>query len=193
MSTSTFNGAMALAATLACLVAVTPASAQQGRNVPNALQGFAQNRDEPVRINADNLEVRDKEKVAVFSGNVVVQQGDTTLRTRDLLVHYDGDGANPAAAAGTPMESGQIRRLEATGGVVVRTKDQTASGETGVFEMKTNTVTMDGSPVVLTQGPNVIRGRKLVVNLITGVSSFQGGRVESLIIPGSLKDQDKPR
>ncbi len=192
MSTSPFNGAMALAATLACLVAVTPASAQQGRNVPNALQGFAQNRDEPVRINADKLEVRDKDKVAVFSGNVVVQQGDTTLRTKDLLVHYDGDAAKPTTA-GAPMESGQIRKLEATGGVVVRTKDQTASGETGIFEMKTNTVTMDGTPVVLTQGPNVIRGRKLVVNLITGISSFQGGRVESLIIPGSLKDQDKPR
>ncbi len=192
MSISPFNGAMALAATLACLVAVSPASAQQGRNVPNALQGFAQNRDEPVRINADKLEVRDKDKVAVFSGNVVVQQGDTTLRTKDLLVHYDGDAAKPTTE-GAPLESGQIRKLEATGGVVVRTKDQTASGETGVFEMKTNTVTMDGTPVVLTQGPNVIRGRKLVVNLITGVSSFQGGRVESLIIPGSLKDQDKPR
>lgn len=192
MSTSPFTGAMALAATLACLVAVTPASAQQGSNVPNALQGFAQNRDEPVRINADKLEVRDKDKVAVFSGNVVVQQGDTTLRTKDLLVYYDGDAAKPGAE-GAPLESGQIRKLEATGGVVVHTKDQTASGETGIFEMKTNTVTMDGAPVVLTQGPNVIRGRKLVVNLVTGISSFQGGRVESLIIPGSLKNQDKPR
>ncbi|MGQ3676086.1 LptA/OstA family protein [Xanthobacter sp. TB0139] len=190
MTRSSFHGAMALAAVLASLVSVSPALAQ-GRDVPNALQGFARNKDEPVRINADKLEVRDKDKVAVFSGNVVVQQGDTTLRTRDLLVHYDGESAKPAD--GAPMQSGQIRKLEATGGVVVRTPEQTASGQTGIFEMKTNTVTLEGAPVVLTQGENVIRGRKLVVNLETGVSRFQGGRVESLIMPGSMKDQQKQR
>ena len=38
--------------------------------VPNALQGFSQNRDQPVKIEAASLEVRDKDKVATFSGNV---------------------------------------------------------------------------------------------------------------------------
>ncbi|MFG1296212.1 LptA/OstA family protein [Xanthobacter variabilis] len=161
----------------------------QAQNVPNALQGFARNRDEPVRINADSLEVRDKDKVAVFSGNVVVVQGDTTLTSKDLQVYYDGS-ASPEDGAG--FKQGQIRKLEAAGGVVVRTKDQTATGETGVFEMKSNTVTLTGKPVVLTQGPNVIRGQKLVVNLISGVSRFEGGRVESLIVPGSLKNQGAP-
>lgn len=211
-------GALLLAtllATTATLTALTGAAAQ-GQNVPNALQGFARNRDEPVRINANSLEVRDKDKVAVFSGNVVVVQGDTTLNSKDLLVYYEGsvagqDAANgaatppqggaqatvpaaPAAAgdAGSAMKQGQIRKLEATGGVVVRTKDQTATGENGVFDMKTNTVTLVGKPVVLTQGPNVIRGQKLIVNLVTGVSRFEGGRVESLIVPGSLKNQAPP-
>lgn len=168
----------------------TGEAAAQGQNVPNALQGFARNRDEPVRINADSLEVRDKDKVAVFSGNVVVVQGDTTLTSKDLQVYYDGTAAAPEDGAG--FKQGQIRKLEASGGVVVRTKDQTATGETGVFEMKTNTVTLTGKPVVLTQGPNVIRGQKLVVNLVSGVSRFEGGRVESLIVPGSLKNQGTP-
>lgn len=162
----------------------------QAQNVPNALQGFARNRDEPVRINADQLEVRDKDKVAVFSGNVVVTQGDTTLTAKDLQVYYDGSVAAPEEGAG--FKQGQIRKLEASGGVVVRTKDQTATGETGVFEMKSSTVTLTGKPVVLTQGPNVIRGQKLVVNLVSGVSRFEGGRVESLIVPGSLKNQGAP-
>lgn len=175
------------ASLLACAV---PAMAQGGSNVPNALQGFARNRDQPVRINADALEVRDKDKTAVFSGNVVVQQGDTTLRSKDLLVYYDGSVGAPAGG-GEPAKSGQIRKLEATGGVVVKTKEQTASGDTGLFDMKTNTVTLTGRPVVLTQGPNVIRGQKLVVDLATGVSRFDGGRVESLIVPGSVK-QDAP-
>ncbi len=187
------------------LLAGTEAHAQaQGQNVPNALQGFARNRNEPVRINANSLEVRDKDKIAVFSGNVVVVQGDTTMQSKDLLVYYEGSvapgtaGEGQTASAqtgapqqGEPVKSGQIRKLEATGGVLVKTKEQTASGDTGIFEMKTNTVTLVGKPVVLTQGPNVIRGQRLVVDLVSGVSRFEGGRVESLIVPGTLKDQAK--
>jgi lipopolysaccharide export system protein LptA len=165
-----------------------PAEAQQG-NVPNALQGFAKNRDQPVRINANSLEVRDKDKIAVFSGNVVVVQGDTTMNTKDLLVYYDGSVGAPQE--GAPMRQGQIRKLEAKGGVVVKTKEQTATGDSGIFMMADNTVTLVGKPVVLTQGPNVIRGQKLVVDLVTGVSKFEGGRVESLIVPGSV-NQNQP-
>ncbi|MEP9354352.1 LptA/OstA family protein [Xanthobacter sp. KR7-65] len=185
-----------MVAALGLAVLAGPAAAQTS-NVPNALQGFARNRDQPVRINADSLEVRDKDKVAVFSGNVLVTQGDTTLRSKDLLVYYEGSVGGQAAAgpqSGTdPAQKGQIRKLDATGGVVVKTKEQTATGDSGSFDMKTNTVTMVGKPVVLTQGPNVIRGQKLVVDLVTGVSKFEGGRVESLIVPGSLKDQAPPK
>ncbi|MFG1350612.1 LptA/OstA family protein [Xanthobacter autotrophicus] len=194
---------VSLAATGTVLLSLAAPSAAwaQTSNVPNALQGFAKNRDQPVRINADSLEVRDKDKVAVFSGNVLVTQGDTTLRSRDLMVYYEGSvaqqaGGQPAgeqASGVDPSQKGQIRKLEAVGGVVVKTKEQTATGDSGVFEMKTNTVTLLGKPVVLTQGPNVIRGQKLVVDLVSGVSKFEGGRVESLIVPGSLKQDTLPK
>ncbi|ABS65325.1 LptA/OstA family protein [Xanthobacter versatilis] len=195
--------AMLVAAPGTALVGVATSSSAvaQTSNVPNALQGFAKNRDQPVRINADSLEVRDKDKVAVFSGNVLVTQGDTTLRSKDLMVYYEGSvaqqaGGQPAGEQANgvdPSQKGQIRKLEAVGGVVVKTKEQTATGDSGVFEMKTNTVTLVGKPVVLTQGPNVIRGQKLVVDLVSGVSKFEGGRVESLIVPGSLKQDTLPK
>ncbi|MFG1301306.1 LptA/OstA family protein [Xanthobacter sp. V3C-3] len=182
-------------AALGLLACGVPAAAQTANNVPNALQGFARNRDQPVRINADSLEVRDKDKVAVFSGNVLVTQGDTTLRSKDLAVFYEGSVGQQSGGEQKgvePAQKGQIKKLEATGGVLVKTKEQTATGDSGTFEMKSNTVTLVGKPVVLTQGPNVIRGQKLVVDLISGVSRFEGGRVESLIVPGSLKDQAPP-
>ncbi len=59
-----------------------PAPDQQGSTMPNALQGFARNRNEPVKIDANRLEVHDKDKLAIFSGNVYVQQGDTNMRCR---------------------------------------------------------------------------------------------------------------
>ena len=70
--------------------------------------------------------------------------------------------------------------MEATGGVVVTQKDQTATGDRGDFDMPTNTVTLSGN-VVVTKGQDVLRGQKLVVNMTTGVSRIEGGRVDALI------------
>ncbi|QIB34188.1 LptA/OstA family protein [Ancylobacter pratisalsi] len=186
-------------ALLAALGALAPhqAGAQGGSNVPNALQGFATNRDQPIRIDANSLEVRDQEKQAIFSGNVVVQQGDTTMRCKELVVFYDGKGSGAASestamASGSPINSSSVRRLEINGSVVVTTKEQTATGDQGVFESAANTITLTGNPVVLSQGPNVIRGKKLTVDLTTGTSRFEGGRVESLLVPNSMKQTDAP-
>lgn len=190
------------AASLVLLVAAPATGLAQSRNVPNALQGFANNRDQPIRIDANSLEVLDQQKKAIFSGNVVVQQGDTTLRSRELVVFYDGKGAGTGAgaadtakagealASGNPMSSSSIRRLEINGSVVVTTKEQTATGDQGVFETASNTITLTGNPVILTQGPNVIRGKKLTVDLANGASRFEGGRVESLIVPNSVKQME---
>ncbi|HWK98183.1 MAG TPA: LptA/OstA family protein [Pseudolabrys sp.] len=168
--------------------------AQQNKGPPNALQGFSQNRDEPVHIESNTLEVRDKDKVATFSGDVRVKQGDTAMRSRDLVVFYEQEGGAqsggkpmPAATAG-PGGSQKIKRLEARGDVVVTQKDQTATGETGIFDMKTNTVTLNGN-VVMTQGKNILRGDKLMVDLTTGVSRVESGknnrgRVQGLFLPG---------
>ena len=117
--------------------------------MPNALQGFSQNRDQPVHIEAASLEVRDKDKVATFSGNVVVTQGDTSMRCKSLVVFYDqedGKGGKTSMKAAQPGPGGkqQIRRLEAIGGVVVTQKDQTATGELGIFDMKTQHHHADG-------------------------------------------------
>ncbi len=161
---------------------------------PNALQGFSKNRNEPVHIQAAKLEVRDKQQVATFSGDVRVKQGDTDMRCRILKVYYDrkkDDGKTKVDTikAATPGPGGEqsIRRLEAIGNVVVTQKDQTASGKLGIFDMKSNTVTLTGN-VVMTQGQNVLRGDKLVVNLTSGVSRVESGknghgRVEGLFVP----------
>jgi lipopolysaccharide export system protein LptA len=155
----------------------TPAQTQGQANkgVPNALQGFSENRGQPIAIEAARLEVRDKSKVATFSGNVKVVQGDTTLRCKSLVVFYEDQATPGAAKAANPGPGGsqQISRLEARGGVVVTQKDQTATGELGLFDMRTNTVTLSGG-VVVSQGQNVVQGDKLVVDLTTGVSRVDG-------------------
>lgn len=153
--------------------------------VPNAMQGFSQNRDKPIQIDAASLEMRDKDKAATFSGNVKVVQGDTTMLCKTLVVFYDNDQSSkkPAMKAATPGPAGSssIKRLEAQGGVTVTQKDSTVTGDRGIFDMRTNTVTMHGN-VLLTKDKNVLRGDRLVVDLTTGVSRVESnsGRVQGV-------------
>jgi lipopolysaccharide export system protein LptA len=202
------------------MIAAGDAGAQSATTgVPNAMQGFSQNRDQPIQIEAATLEMRDKKKEATFSGNVKVVQGDTTMTSKTLVVFYDSTSAaaptpansskaaKPAAiqsASPGPGGSSSIRRLEAKGNVVVTQKDQVVTGETAVFDTKTNLITMLGG-IVLTQGKNVLRGDRLMVDMTTGVSRVEseGGRVQGLFQsspggpgPGSsapLGGANKPR
>lgn len=182
------------------VVAIGEAYAQSAvQGVPNAMQGFSQNRDQPIQIEAASLEVRDKQKEATFTGDVKVVQGDTTMKSKSLVVFYDGakSADQPAGAPAKGAQKGQIkaaqpgpggsssiRRLEARGSVVVTQKDQVVTGETAVFDTRTNLVTMLGGSggVVLTQGKNVLKGDKLIVDMTTGTSRVEstGGRVQGL-------------
>lgn len=186
--------------------AQTPSKGEGGTtmSMPNAFQGFARDRKVPVKIEADSLEVHDRERYAVFTGNVVVQQGDSTMRSRQLKVHYEGaltaqlKGESPPAAKADGQVKRQdaaqrIRRLEAMGGVIITSKDQRATGDLGVFDMRNNTATLTGN-VVVSQGPNVMRADKLVVDLDTGWSRLESagkdgrGRVQGVFVPGSMDD-----
>ena len=189
-----------LAPGLAAAQAPRPAAAPP---VQSLLQG-GQDKDQPVQIEAAALEVRDKSKMATFSGDVQVVQGDTTMKCQKLVVFYgqevgiaqaaapapDAKPA-PAPAPAGPKGAQNIRRIEARGGVTVITKDQNASGDLGVYDLIAKTITLTGN-VVVSQGQNVIHGERVVVDTVTGnarvESNNQGGgatpsRVRALIQP----------
>ncbi len=222
--TSFLNSRLAIG--LACAAfafAMAPgdaASQSAVTGVPNAMQGFSQNRDQPIQIESVSLEMRDKKKEATFTGNVKVVQGDTTLTSKVLVVYYESGNRNaqPAAPANaktsgkaasapksasaqSPMQSStpgpggasSIRRLEAKGDVIVTQKDQVVTGETAVFDTKTNLITMLGG-VVLTQGGNVLRGDRLMVDMTTGVSRVESdsGKVQGLFSPSGQNGPGLP-
>jgi lipopolysaccharide export system protein LptA len=181
---------------LASLALTLAAGAQPAQQPGNAMQGIQLNRDQPVKIESDALEVRDKSKQATFMGNVKLTQGETILQSKMLIIFYDDTPAAPApkktasatAQKGAAVPGGQqIKRAEAKGNVLVTQKDQTAKGDSGVFDVKSNTVTLTGN-VVVTQGTNVLRGDRMVVNLDTGVARVESDktkRVEGLFNPST--------
>lgn len=171
---------------LTLLLAGGTAFAQEA--VTSAFKGFSGRGDEPVSIEADKLDVQEGEQNAVFSGNVVVVQGASTLRTNRLTIFYEKGEAPSGAATGSDsvVTGRQIRRLQADGAVIVTSGDQRATGARGVFDMPSNTVVMTGN-VVVTQGNNILKGDRLFVDLTTQKSRVEsansGGRVQGVFGP----------
>jgi lipopolysaccharide export system protein LptA len=191
-----------LALGLAVFAAAVARPAAQEQSSGSSMQGFALNRDQPVKIESNTLEVRDKIRQATFIGDVKLIQGETTLKCDTLVVFYEDTAMAPSKKSqqgGAQAQKGgsggqQIKRAEAKGNVFVTQKDQTASGEFGIYDAKGNTVTMTGN-VVMTKGPQVMRGDRMVVNLTTGVTNVTnkiGGRVEVLMQPGAKDGKEAP-
>jgi len=182
----------------AALLGSAPAAAQGSHaDSPGLLPGAqGQAHDQPIQIDAKSLEVHDKSKTATFTGDVKVVQGDTTMTCKTLVVFYGQElglgGGKPIAASNSTADAApnaqNIRRIEARGNVNVLSRDQSASGDLGVYDILKKTITLTGN-VVVSQGKNVIHGGVVVVDTVTGnahvepVPGAPQGRVRALIIP----------
>ncbi|MCT4655765.1 MAG: LptA/OstA family protein [Cohaesibacter sp.] len=163
---------------------VTGVGVAQAQGMAEVVSGLRTDPDAPIEVEADQLDIYDQKKIAVFKGNVIATQGETRLTTASLTIHYSGGGSGTAQS---------ITRLEANGGVVVSQKDQKATGNRAFVNMTTEQITLSGN-VVLTQGRNVLRGTELFINMRTGAarlasnkpkqaSGGKKGRVQGLFIP----------
>jgi len=149
-----------------------PGSAQ---GIGSSFETYQANTDAPIDIEADVLEVDDKQKQAVFKGNVVARQAGFSLKAKELAVYYAGQpsGDITSANADAGGANGRIRRIEAKGKVLVTTNDdQSATSEWANFDVEQQVVTIGGN-VVLSQGENVLRGDRLVIDLQSGKSRFE--------------------
>lgn len=181
MMMATIRGAALAALFLAASLAASHAQQSDSRMTGIKLDG-----NEPIEIESDRLEVREAEGVAVFTGNVQVVQGPTLLRSGTMTVYYSQDGGSASTG------SSDIDRLEVDGKVYVRSERQVATGDRGTFDMKSETLVLSGSEVVLSEGDNVIVGCRLTVQMATGQARLEGcggeggsGRVRMLLKPGS--------
>lgn len=152
---------------------------------------------EPIKIDADHLDVFDKEGRAVFSGNVVAVQGDSTMNCTLMTVMYDqnrrqADGSKSVMPTqGTDDSS--IKKIDCKGPVTIVSKTQVATGNDATFDREANKIYLIGD-AALSDGPNVTRGERVVYDLNTGIANVEtkpGGRVKALFVPGS-GDQSKP-
>lgn len=140
------------------LIAATPLQAQ-------ALKGF--NTNSPVDFAADRIEVQDRAGRVIVSGNAQVRQGGLSLDAARMSIAYSG-----AMTGGNPT----VQRIDASGGVFVRSATENARGDYAIYDVNRRLITMLGS-VTLNQGANTVHGGRLIIDLTSGRSVIDGAAV----------------
>ncbi len=126
----------------------------------------------PINVSSDNFVGDFTTKIGTYTGNVVVTQADYRLRADALKVN---------------VTAGKPNKFEAQGHVVFYSPSGTATGDNGVYDLGPRTVTLTGR-VILTKEKDVMRGTRLVVDMVTGkahltAAGAPGNRVQGLFIP----------
>ena len=142
------------------VVAVPLASLALAQEPVSALKGH--DPDAPIDVAADRIEVQDRADRAVFAGNVHVRQASLTPDTDRLTVAYTSGGGI------------QIRRLDASGGVTVKSPSETARGNFGIYDLDRKLITLVGA-VQLNRGGSQINGQRLTIDLSSGRAVVDGG------------------
>ncbi len=169
--TSRMRTVCAVAAVFA-VASATPSLAQSQR-----LNGLQLSGNQPIQIESDKLEVRENDKIAVFTGNVKASQGTTLLKAGKMEVHYAGAGSATTGSA-------DIERIEVSGKVYVKSDKQVATGDSASFDMRSEVLVVSGKQVVLSEGDNVAVGCKLTVQMKSGKALLDGcGRVKLQLNP----------
>jgi lipopolysaccharide export system protein LptA len=151
---------------LAVVLAASSATAQEATIAFGALE---QDTTLPVEVSADQLAVNNTDGSAIFTGNVLVTQGEMKLSAAEIQVKYAAD-------------SKSIDQLIASGGVVVTNLGDAAEAREAIYTIASGVIVLTGD-VLLTQGPSAMAGQKLTINLKDGTGIMEG-RVTTTFVPG---------
>nr|WP_316651892.1 LptA/OstA family protein [uncultured Gellertiella sp.] len=176
--------AISISAAFVAATLLLPLAAEaQSQGASSQINGLKLSNDQPIQIESDQLEIKEQEKSAVFSGNVSVLQGTTTLKSGHMIVHYKSGGRSMTAG------NTDIEKIDLSGGVLLNSGTQQATGDTGSFVMASQIFVLEGKQVVLSDQQNVFVGCKLTVHANTGEAHLEacGGRVRIQLDPNSQK------
>jgi lipopolysaccharide export system protein LptA len=170
----------ALAVLLAAPALAAEAGAPAKQESKKTAGAFEFNKKDPIYITADWMEVDQKKNTITYKGRVVTVQTDMTMRSDTLTAYYD-------------PETKQMKQIVAEGRVNATQGNRVATGEKAVFDEKTKTVTLTGSPV-MRQGNSQVSGVRVIYFIEQDKAIAEGDgkiRVQATIFPEELKGQEK--
>lgn len=117
------------------------------------------NPNAPINLSSDKFVADLDGKAGTYTGNVIVRQGEVSMRSNTMRAQFEGNKPG---------------RITAQGKIVLDSPSGIATGDNGIYDVNPRIVTLTGN-VVLTREKNVMRGKQLVVNLVTGIAKLDGG------------------
>lgn len=161
---------------------------------PDGALAASADKNQPIEITADSLEVLQPDQVATFRGNVHAQQGDITLTAQQMTVHYR---VKQERAGGL----GAVSQIDAVGNVELTTPEDTAKGDSGSYNVDQRKIWLTDN-VTLTRGKNVLKGSRAEYSFDTGKSLLTSapsqpgtapGRVRALFVPEDKDTQEQKK
>ncbi len=140
----------------------------------------------PIVIKADSLEMDDKKKIVIFTGNVDVKEKDFVINCQKMVLYYKGQ------ATGQASETGEfsIDKIIATGKVTIkRPGGGLATAEKALYYRGDEKVVLTGNPKVK-QGDDFVQGSKITIYLKENRSVVEGSKsdkVRAVYFPRSKK------
>ena len=151
----------------------TPSPTSQDSTATLADSLSLTSRKDPIHIRSHDLEFFYEEKRIQYRGNVVVTQGDMTLKSDVLTVLYEDPTPIPTASDTTVRQ--RLKRIVAEGNVEITSGERRATSRRAVFNEEKRTVTLRGN-AVLQEGANQVKGDIVTVFLDEKRSVVQGGK-----------------
>lgn len=154
---------------MAFITALLIATSAYGQTNIN-LGGIRADSTAPVEVAADSLSVDQDSGTAVFTGSVVIGQGDLRLSAGTVRVVYT-------------EKTGNIAQLIASDGVTFVTTTEAAEAQDADYNLITGILTLTGD-VLLTQGASALSSDEMTINVNSG-SAQMSGRVRTIFQQGN--------
>lgn len=158
------------------LFAAAPALAEDAAKTGATTSKTAAKPATPVDIVANEMEILDTDKKAIFRGAVDATRGDTNLKSDVLTVTYS-DVKQPDGTTKTDATD-----LDARGNVTITTPKETITGDWAKYNPQTEKLVVGGK-VKLVQGTTVLQGNQLETDMKTNRTQMTGGRVKGSFLP----------
>ena len=144
----------------------------------------AGDKEEPLVIKSNTLEIDNEKKTVTFSGNVDARKDDWIMNCNKMILFYN----EQVGKADTEKEKLRVEKIVAKGSVQIRrTLGGEASAEEATYYQADEKVVLTGKPVVK-QGDDFVEGSKITLFLKENRSIVEGSeenKVRAVIAPRS--------
>jgi len=141
-----------------------------------------EDRDQPIKIDADRAIRDDKTGITQFIGNATLSQGTLTITGDDITINYNADGVNEITATGEPATLQQVP--DATQGQV------TAKAMTIEYSVASEIVNLK-QKASIDQDGSVITSDLIRYDIRKSTAEASGENRVNIVIPANKASSDK--